>query len=44
MPAAGVDARSSADGDLRDPSLADVGSLAVRVLIDSARKWRKRLA
>jgi hypothetical protein len=30
------------DDVLREPSLADVGSLAARVLMDSARKWRKK--
>jgi hypothetical protein len=42
MPAAKVDALSRVDDVLREPSLADVGSLAARVLMDSARKWRKK--
>jgi signal peptidase I len=41
-PAARVDALSPAEEVLREPSLADVGSLAARVLMDSARKWRKK--
>jgi signal peptidase I len=41
-PAARVDASSQMDDVLREPSLADVGSLAARVLMDSARKWRKK--
>jgi signal peptidase I len=44
IPALSVDAPSSVDGVVREPRAADVGALAARVLIDSARRWRRRLS